>query len=167
MGLGVSQEIPAPFTAETGWPAEDDCTLMTSITTPKEWPLQFRRLNSGVMPGISAVSVGAGWERFITDQNIGVGAFLTFEVVDDRRLVVAVHHRAAATTCQHLPQPDFDTGGVRGRQEYPEVDENGRRCLNVLPDVKSEARPTFRKTMRMSHLKKHDSSRLVSAVPDR
>jgi hypothetical protein len=38
-GAGMSQEIPEPFSAETGWPGEDDCALMTSITTPKEWPL--------------------------------------------------------------------------------------------------------------------------------
>ena len=93
-GVGISQEIPATFTAETRWPGEEDCALLTSISTVKEWPLKFRLLPD-VRTGISAVSVGGGWAKFLEDQNLGVGAFMTFEVVDERRLVVALHHRSA------------------------------------------------------------------------
>lgn len=167
-GVGMSQEIPEPFSAETGWPGEDDCALMTSITTPKEWPLQVRRIESGVLPGISAVSVGAGWARFIAEQDLGLGAFLTFEVVDDRRLVVAVHQRCAAPDFKPLtPQPDVSSGVVRdSERETPAVDERHRSWSNVLPDVRSEDRPQFHKTLRKTHLKKQDSSRFVSANPN-
>ena len=140
---------------------------MTSITTPKEWPLQFRRVNNGVMPGIFAVSVDAGWERFVVDQNLGLGAFLTFEVVDDRRLVVAVHLRCAASEFQHSPQLKVgDTGVLRDcERETPSLVESQERWSNVVTDVGSEDRGQFRKTLRKTHLKKFDSSRIVSANP--
>lgn len=52
------------------------------------------------MPGgIAATSVGGGWARFVSDQNLGHGALLTFEVVDDWRLVVALHRRSGAEDC--------------------------------------------------------------------
>lgn len=107
--IGISQEIPASFTSETGWPGEDECALVTSITTPTEWPLQFQRLLD-VSDGISAVSVGDGWAKFLESQNLGIGAFLTFEVVDDRRLVVAHHHRSADEDFQLPHLADVDTG---------------------------------------------------------
>lgn len=47
------QEIPAAFTAETGWPATDECALVTSINFAREWPLQLRRysnVQNGVLP---------------------------------------------------------------------------------------------------------------------
>lgn len=40
------------------------------------------------------MSIGGGWAKFLQDQNLGEGALLTFEVVDERRLVVAIHNRS-------------------------------------------------------------------------
>ena len=87
--VAKSQEIPATFTAETGWPYVDECCLVTSIDFAKEWPLKFRRF-ADVHTGVSAVSVGGGWEQFVTDHELGDDAFLTFEMVDERTLVVAL-----------------------------------------------------------------------------
>lgn len=161
----MSQEIPATFTEETGWPCEEECALVTSITTPKEWPLKFHRF-ADVSSGSSAVSVGGGWAKFILDQNLGVGAFLTFEVVDDRRLVVAHHQRCAASDFEQPQRRLLEFGLVNHCEgEPPEDDAGHRREANVLPDVRSDDRPQFCKTIRKTHLKKHDSSRIVSANP--
>ena len=100
-GGGTLQEIPKSFAAETGWPGEENCALVTSISTLKEWPLQFRRL-SDACAGVAAVTVGGGWSKFVEDQNLGPGAFLTFELVDERRLVVALHNRRSP---EELHQP--------------------------------------------------------------
>lgn len=89
------QEIPTAFTAETGWPSEEECALVTSISMLKEWPLQIRQLQHVRPPGVSAVSIGGGSAIFLVDHNLNVGAFLTFEVVDSRRFVVAIHSRSA------------------------------------------------------------------------
>ena len=164
---GISQEIPASFTSETGWPGEDECDLVTSTTTPTEWPLQFRRLLD-VSGGISAVSVGDGWARFLENQNLGVGAFLTFEVVDDRCLVVAHHHRKVDEDIPLAQLTDVDTGAERERRERePPVAENSPpRQSNVLTQERLDDRLQFRKTLRKTHMKKHNCSRIVSANPN-
>jgi len=94
-----SQEIPAAFTAETGWPAHDECALVTSLNFAREWPLQLRRYTSGHC-GVSAVSVGGRWSKFVADHHLGDGAFLTFKVVDERSLVVALHARGVSWSYQ-------------------------------------------------------------------
>jgi hypothetical protein len=73
--LGETQEIPATFTIETSWSGEENCALVTSITIQKEWPLRFRRFPN-MRRGVSAVSVGEGWARFMSDQGLGLGALL-------------------------------------------------------------------------------------------
>ena len=105
-GGGKTQEIPASFTAKTGWPQVEECLLVTSISRAKEWPLQLR-LHPGMPDGISAVSVGGGWAKFIADHQLGDGAFLTFEVVADDCLVVALHCRSA-----HEDMEPFQRTGV-------------------------------------------------------
>ena len=161
---GTQQKIPATFTAETGWPVEEDCALVTSISLKEEWPLQLRHLPD-VSTGFSAVSVGGGWAKFITDHNLGVGSFLTFEVVDDRRLVAAQHIRCGAESCEGPQQHEVDSGAVRdSRGSHPSEAENSHRPRSIVhPEVRSATLPQFRKTMRKTHLKKHDSSRIVSA----
>ena len=159
------QEIPATFTAETGWPSEE-CALVTSINTLKEWPLQTRRLDD-VLPGVSAVSVGGGWAKFLADHNLGKGAFLTFEVVDERHLVVALHNRSAPEDL-HVPQQlHGDTDLVRDLLEHepPEAGDSQHTQSPLLSEAHGNERPHFRKTLRKTHTLKNDSSRIVSATP--
>ena len=91
------QEIPATFTAETGWPRFDECALVTSMTFAKEWPLQFRRYAS-FHKGVSAVSVGGGWVKFVEDHNLGEGAFVNHHT---RQSIRGVPTELAR---DHLPQ---------------------------------------------------------------
>lgn len=162
-GVGISQEIPVHFTDETGWPFEEQCALVTSISFEKEWPLQVRRLPD-VRGGISAVSVGAGWANFLADQNVGFGALMTFEVVDERRLVVALHHRRSP---EDTEKTDIETGLVRVCRggNLPEVMNTRPTTLTALPEFRGDVRPQFRKTLRKTHVLKHASSRIVSAHP--
>ena len=166
-GVGRTQEIPAAFTAETGWPGEEDCAIVTSITTMSEWPIQFRRLHNVRKGIVSAVSVGDGWPKFIADHNLATGAFLTFEVVDSRRLVAALHHRSARDDFAQPQLPDVCTG--LSRDTFPlnpsDAGDNHPRQSLRLPDVQRNDCPNFRKTLRKSHTKKQDSSRIVSANP--
>ena len=166
-GAGRAQEIPASFTAETGWPGEEDCALVTSITTMSEWPLQFRRLHNVRKGIVSTVSVGDGWPKFVADHNLGPGAFLTFEVVDSRRLVAALHRRSATKDLSHPHLPDAWTGLARDCLDLPssKTGNNHRRQSPQLPDVRSNDRPHFRKTLRKTHTKKQGSNRIVSANP--
>ena len=165
-GVGIMQEIPEYFTAKTGWPGVADCALVTSISTLKEWPLQIRRLHN-MRAGVAAVSVGGGWAKFIEDQKLGVGAFLTFEVVDKRRLVVALHNRRSADE-PHQPQAlHADTLLVRDLLECdpPDAGESQHTVTQVLSEANGHERPQFRKTLRKTHTLKNESSRLVSAHP--
>ena len=160
------QEIPATFTAETGWPSEEECALVTSINTLKEWPRQTRRLDD-VLPGVSAVSIGGGWAKFLADQNLGKGAFLTFEVVDERHLVVALHNRSASEDL-HVPQQlHGDTDLVRDllEREPPEAGDSQHTQSPLLSEAHGDERPHFRKTLRKMHTLKNDSNRIVSATP--
>lgn len=153
------QEIPASFTAETGWPGAKDCALVTSISTRKEWPIRFRRFPDMAVGG-TAMSVGAGWPKFISDQDLGIGAFCTFEVVDDRRLVVGIHRRSANA---HALSPHV----VRDYRETPEG-PNNVPCLYHRPSIHeahSDGRPHFQKTLRKTHTKKCASARMVSCSP--
>ncbi|KAG0594592.1 hypothetical protein M758_UG091100 [Ceratodon purpureus] len=86
-------KFPATFRARHGWPGEEDCCLCTSIRTINNWPLQMKRLHD-TEGGFSVVSVGPGWPRFLEAHNSRVGAFLTFEMVDKRCLVVSIHRRS-------------------------------------------------------------------------
>ena len=62
-----------------------NCGLLTSITNPKEWRIQFE-------PLVSVDDVGHGWQIFLVDQKVTARALLVFEVVDDHCLVVIVYH---------------------------------------------------------------------------
>ena len=137
---------------------------MTSITTMKEWPLHFRRLPD-VSNGVSAVSLGDGWSQFIEEQKLGVGAFITFEVVDSRRLVVAHHRRHADDDIAQRHVHDVDVGEWRNRRERapPEAERSLPAKTDVPPETPSDDLPQFRKTLRKTHMQKHDSSRIVSA----
>lgn len=165
--VGMSQKIPATFTAETGWPGAEDCALVTSVTLDEEWPVQLRCLPD-VSSGNSAVSVGGGWAKFVADQSLGLGAFLTFENVDERRLVVTHHHRSAVGDCQPHQIPDVDSASVRDwhSREPPEADHSFASQSMVLPEDRIGVRPQFRKTLRKTHMKQQDSSRIVSATPN-
>lgn len=118
--VAKSQEIPATFTAETGWPGNDECALVTSVNFAKEWPLQFRRY-SDVHTGVSAVFGGGGWAKFVADHHLGDGAFLTFEVVDERSLVVARTHAARCA--------DINAEGSRGSARQHVSMRGATTCL--------------------------------------
>lgn len=165
-GCGLLQEIPATFTECTGWPSEEECALVTSITMSKEWPLQIRRLPHVRRPGVSAVSIGTGWANFIAEHNLHVGAFLTFEVVDSRRLVVAIHSRNVSG---HLHQPQqlhgdtFDEGDLL-EQDPPQAGDSPDTKSPVRSEAQGVERPQFRKKLRKTHTGKGDSSRMVSGT---
>lgn len=137
---------------------------MTSISVEEEWPLHMRHLPD-VSSGFFAVSVGGGWAKFLTDHNLGVGSFLTFEVVDERRLVAAHHIRCAAIDCEGPHQHDVDSCAVRDPRprEPPEVEHSHSEVSIVQRAARSATSPQFRKTIRKTHLKTHNSSRIVSA----
>lgn len=164
MGWCKTQDIPATFFEETGWPWEEDCALVTSISTVKEWPVRFRRL-PGMPGGVAATSVGGGWARFVSDQNLCHGALLTFEVVDDRRLVVALHCRRGAEDCRALCSCEFGHSAVRAcrTRELPHRYNSQPGHSTVLTEVRCGDRPQFQKTLRKSHMRKHESCKLVSA----
>jgi hypothetical protein len=162
-----TQEIPATFTAETGWPGGEDCSLVTSISTFLEWPLRLREVSDTSL-GVSAVSVGARWPKFVHDQEISHGAFLIFEVVDELRLVVAIHRRSGlAHAASQQKQPAVNSN-VRVYREPP---ENLHRlpCLSSRADLNADAvdalYPHFLKTLRKTHTKKCASSKMVSCNP--
>lgn len=165
------QEIPATFTAATGWPYADECCLVTSIDFAKEWPLQFSR-SADVQTGVSAVSVGGGWAQFVTDHELGDGAFLTFEVVDERTLVVGVHAVGALGNYDSPEQAqitEVDCWQLCREQWHPTGDscEAPQSLRHVLTEVASDPRQIqFVKTLHKTHLKKNDGGRLVSCVPN-
>ena len=139
---------------------------MTSISRAKEWPLQLRLL-PGMPDGISAVSVGGGWAKFIADHQLGDGAFLTFEVVADDCLVVALHCRGAHEDMEPFQRTGVDFTQVRGCGdiEHSQVVNPKPVLAAVLRQAHSSERPQFQKTIRKTHMKKHSSSRIVSAHP--
>jgi hypothetical protein len=63
------------------------------------------------------------------------------------------HERVVETTSEHVCR-DID---------LPPVDNNESAASNrrVPPEVASENRPQFQKTLRKTHMKKHDGGRLV------
>ena len=128
-----SQEIPATFTEETGWPVFEQCALVTLLDFSKEWPLKLHR-KSDVHTGVSAVSVGGGWSKFVADHHLGDGAFLTFEVVDSRTLVVALHACSAIDSSYQRPsrEPLHPTSSQHPRGDHvPPHDDIGDTHLTI------------------------------------
>lgn len=168
--VAKSQEIPATFTAETGWPRFDECALVTSMTFAKEWPLQFRRYAS-FHTGVSAVSVGGGWAKFVEDHNLGEGAFLTFEMVDDRSLVVALHVRGALGSHERSQEEQIvEPSSQCPWSEHvppPEDNRHTRQSIRGVPtELARDHLPQFQKTLRKTHMRKNDLGRLVSTDPN-
>ena len=162
--LWETQEIPATFTTETGWPFGEHCRLVTSIDGKKEWPLCLRRLPEE-RRGVSAVSVGEGWARFMADQCLGLGALLTFEVVDERRLVVGIHRRNALTEPLAFQQLCWDGQHIaRESTEQTEVHNSSYSQLSRpgALEFSGDTRPHFHKKLSKTHIKKCASSRIVS-----
>lgn len=138
---------------------------MTSISTVNEWPLELRR-STNVFGGVTAVSGGGGWAKFCADQHLGAGAFMTFEIVDERRLVVAIHARSAIEDYQPLAKErvvDATSEHACGDIVPPPVDNSDTLPSNrrVLNEESNGSRPQFEKTLRKTHLKNHDGGRLV------
>ncbi|KAG0596938.1 hypothetical protein M758_UG297500 [Ceratodon purpureus] len=69
------QEIPAAFTKRTGWPADSECNLVTSIETLNQWPIRFKE--HGDSAGTKAwVSVGGGYSKFLAENKIALPVLL-------------------------------------------------------------------------------------------
>lgn len=113
------------------------------------------------------MSVGGGWAKFCADQLLGDGAFLTFEVVDERRLVVALHCRSAHDNMKPFQLPGVDGTVVRDCSDIkPPVEDNPQPVqASVRHEVRIDECPHFQKTLRKTHTKKHESNRIVSATP--
>ena len=129
----------------------------------KVWPLRLRRFPD-MQRGVSAVSTGEGWARFMSDHQLGLGALLTFEVVDERRLVVGIHRRSALTepqSFQQLPEGSHIACGSRVQAENSNSIPD-HLCRHGLHPLRGDARPHFHKTLRKTHTKKSASSRMVS-----
>ena len=166
-----SQEIPATFTAETGWPYVEESCLVTSIDFAKTWPLHLRRSADAHM-GVSVVSVGGGWAQFVSDHELSEGAFLTFEMVDERTLVVAVHAIGAPCSDESHEQeriPEETYWHLCSANWPPPRDscEAPQSLRQVVTEVAIDPHQIqFHKTLRKTHLKKNDGGRLVSTDPN-
>ena len=110
------------------------------------------------------MSVGGGWAKFVIDNKLSMGAFLTFEVVDERRLVVAHHTRCTAEDGEGPHQPDINSATVREWRyiEPPEAEHPHRLATMPNTDVQSNTLQRFRKTLRKTHVAKQNNSRIVS-----
>jgi hypothetical protein len=89
---------------------------------------------------------------------------ITFEVVDERRLVVGIHRRSALTepqSLQQLPEASLFAFGSRVQPEVPNSFPD-HLCRPGLHEVRGDACPHFQKTLRKTHTKKCASSRMVS-----
>lgn len=166
--MGLSQEIPATFTAETGWPGFNECALVTSISNTKEWPLLLQRCTE-LDGGVSAVSMGGGWAKFVDDHRIGAGALLTFEPVDSWCLVVAIHAHSAPEDSQHL-QHSASVVEATSEPGWGDIEPPPVMNIDLLnPSQRArteggnESHPQFTKILRKMHLKNHDAGRLVSS----
>ncbi|KAG0565589.1 hypothetical protein KC19_8G201700 [Ceratodon purpureus] len=129
-------EVPASFTATTGWPGAAQCSLLTSLRDPKEWPLQMGQLPPSSRAG-NAVSDSAGWINFLRHMPVSVGDILVFEHVDDRCLVASVaYHRGRRPQnapeepqVVHLDVPEDPQVLAVNVQELPQVVN-----VNVIED---------------------------------
>jgi hypothetical protein len=100
----------------------------------------------------------------MSDHGLGLGAVVTFEVVDARRLVVGIHRRSALTEQHSFQQPVTSAALAGDSTASPEADNNSPDH-STHPgghEVRVDARPHFRKTLRRTHANKCASSRLVS-----
>ncbi|KAG0596520.1 hypothetical protein M758_UG262100 [Ceratodon purpureus] len=84
--MSTPLEIPAAFMKKTRWPGTSDCSLVTLVTSMKQWLVMLMRRSAETV-----VSVDKGWSDFLRDQEIQVGNFLVFEVVNDCCLAVTVY----------------------------------------------------------------------------
>ena len=122
--------------------------------------------------GVSAVSVGGGWAQFVNDHELGEGAFLTFEMVDERTLVVAVHAIGARCSDESHEQeriPEETYWHLCSANWPPPGDscEAPQSLRQVVTEVAIDPHQIqFHKTLRKTHLKKNDGGRLVSNDPN-
>ncbi|KAG0575945.1 hypothetical protein KC19_3G210300 [Ceratodon purpureus] len=130
-------EVPAPFTAMTGWPGAAHCSLLTSYRGHREWPLQMTQVSSSSRVG-NAISDSVGWANFIDHMAVSVGDILIFELVDDHTLEASIaYHRGRAPHSLHIPD-----------------------SMHSDPQVVNANRPHFKKKLRISHTRADKSARL-------
>lgn len=118
--------------------------------------------------GVSAVSVGSGWAKFVADQRLLPGALLTFEVADSRCLVAALHGCSATVDHQTLQLEravEANSANDRKTLVHPPVvpGDHVNPSEGVVTEAENESRPQFQKTLRKTHLKSNDAGRLVSS----
>ena len=95
--------------------------------------------------GVSAVSVGRGWSKFVQDQDLRVGAFLTFELVDSRCLVVSIHRRSGApATPPSQVAPLHISGSSRPAQGVPQSLEPATEVIESSDSANYDPPSTYR-----------------------
>ncbi|KAG0568744.1 hypothetical protein KC19_6G042500 [Ceratodon purpureus] len=146
-------EVPASFTATTGWPGAVQCSLLTSLRDPKEWPLQMGQLPSSSCVG-NAVSDSTGWANFLRHMAVSVGDIIVFEFVDSRCLVASIaYHRGCPP--QNVPEePQVVNVIVPAEPQVVSVN------VPELPQVVNVNSPFFKKKLRATHARAHKSARL-------
>ncbi|KAG0608026.1 hypothetical protein M758_8G072200 [Ceratodon purpureus] len=131
-------EIPRSFTKKTGFPMSPNCTLVTSVSAQKEWPIHFA-ITEEEGGQRRATSIGHGWSVFLVDQDVKFGTLLVFENADDTCLAVTTYHPSS-------PRRIVPAGEVG------------------LPRRPSDG-SSFKKTLRQSHLKSGANGRLDFPTP--
>lgn len=132
--------------------------------------------------GISrTVTVGDGWSKFLRDQNVGIGGFFIFEVVDPRCLVVTIPRRGSLEPVDMPTPPQRNVGSppedpVSGHgptrpeapASHPLKSWQRRRQPSPEPDTATDPerllgpQPYFLKTLRQTHTSGGNNARLVS-----
>ncbi|KAG0627795.1 hypothetical protein M758_2G228600, partial [Ceratodon purpureus] len=118
--------------------------------------------------GLAFISIGTGWASFVSDHKLTIGAFLTFEVLDTACLAVAIHRRSSSP----VSPPEVVDADIKPtrlvHRDLPEVGHARRRLSTQLPttrvthlhDSTAADIPSFRKTLRKSHVLDVPSSRV-------
>lgn len=142
------QEVPAPFSAATGWPGAVQCAVVTSLRNPLEWPLRMTQLSSSSCVG-TAISDSYGWSKLTEHMAVSVGDVLDFELVDERCLLASIAYSRG-----RVPEVVPQEAQVRGG--------HSPRIAPEEPQVVNDSTPHFKKKLRPSHTRAHKSARLVS-----
>ncbi|KAG0617921.1 hypothetical protein M758_4G025000 [Ceratodon purpureus] len=139
-------EVPAPFSAATGWPGAVQCAVVTSLRNPLEWPLRMTQLSSSSCVG-TAISDSYGWSKFTEHMAVSVGDVLDFELLDERCLLASIAYSRGRVP-EVVPQEAQVTGG------------HSPRVAPEEPQVVNDSTPHFKKKLRPSHTRAHKSARL-------
>ncbi|KAG0595798.1 hypothetical protein M758_UG198500 [Ceratodon purpureus] len=133
------------FIARCRWLETLNSSLITSVISRKEWPLQLKRVDS-LHSTLLAFRVGGGWGQFLRDHNVKIGDLVTLEQVDSRSLVATITRRASPTkpakekkiSGKHAKQVRFDDTQVdtAGPSRPHSPIHTQEKKVNVKPALK-------------------------------